>query len=160
MAEAENKFNQMIDALVQEKTLGLEGIDAVKKLKEEYERLQQRFQDVCAKYESEHTSLMSLHEINNKLVSENALYQKKEHEITLREQKMTRLEIEGECANKMVTHTLNMFNTVFNNAALKTNVYRNVGIPVPGNPGGNGMCATPGFVHNQTESETRIEEQG
>ena len=94
----------------------------------------------------------------NKLVNEADNIKTKEQAVAKREQEMTRLEIEKTCSDSMVKHTMSMFNTVFNNAALKTSIMRNLVVPVEGNPGSNGYGNTAGFIHKETVTDFETKE--
>ena len=147
-----------INNLVNDKTFSLAALEVVKDLKTKYEMTLTELGNIKSQLKEAQKLNTSLAEQASGLKTQLSDMQLRLVNITNREAKMLRLEIEKECADKIVAHTTNMFNTVFANAALKTSVMRQVANPVEGNPGGNGTYATPGFVvTSDLKEETRKE---
>jgi hypothetical protein len=80
----------------------------------------------------------------------------REQAVHSRELEVLKREIkcEADVANAKADTTMRMFETVFKNRQVRTEVTRNVAIPVEGCPGGNGYSAYGGSVQNANETET------
>lgn len=151
-----NKVQEAIQLLVETKTFSLEGVKAIKELRDSYDMLKTSYDEKCKQFESfkiEHNQICADLE---RTIKYNKDLVAKEESVALREQKITRLEIEKECAEKMVRHTLGMFNTVFANAALKTTIMKDVVSEV--HPGQNGAVGYPSVIKDV--KETTIKEVG
>lgn len=156
----DEKLLEALNTLIQQKTLSLEAFEIVQDLKAKYESTSKRLETTAI-------SLNKANELNSSLTEQNTLFKSmldnmsaRESAVIEREKKMTKLEIEHECGKAMVNHTVDMFKTVFANAALKTSIMRNVAVPVTGHPGNPQMGSYPmgGTVLTSPESETTTRE--
>lgn len=151
-----------IQILLETKSFSLEGVSAVNRLRDEHAELVKKNQMLDRTITEVRSQNNKLNTDNENLTREASLMASREHAVTLREKEMTRIECELKCAEKIVTHTTGLFNTVFNNAQLKTHIMRDVFTPVPPNPGNpqQGMYPTPGFVQKDISNEHRSQDLG
>jgi hypothetical protein len=146
-------IEQAIQEMFEQKVFTMEGIKAVQQLRENFSKL-------TDDYATKLAEIKKLLEINEKIITRNAELESKISEVRnrelavdKREKEITRLEIEKTCADRMVTHTLGMFNTVFANATLKTSVLKEV--INPSLYGNNGTTNTAMIKDKVTEDTTR-----
>lgn len=149
-------IQQAIQELVETKTFTLEGIKAIQTLRENFSKLTDDYAAKLVEFNKLFESNKVLASKNEELTSKVSEVRNRELSVAEREKAVARLEVEKACADKMVAHTLAMFNTVFANASLKTSVMRNVAVPVSGHAGNAqmGSYPMPGTVMGATESET------
>lgn len=152
------KVQEAIQILIETKTFSLEGVKAIQEMRNAYEMLKKTYEAKREEYSSLSAKYGEQSSKLNKLVNDEANIRSREEAVTKREDKMTRLEIEKECADKMVGHTISMFNTVFRNATLQTSVMKNIVIPLEGNPGGNGQYPCSGFAYKETVTDITTNE--
>lgn len=156
----DEKLLEALNNLIQQKTLSLEAFELVQDLKKKYEDLSKRFdytQKDLERFRRENEAL-SMH--NSTLAKKLAEAESRESSIIEREKKVTRLEIEKECADKMVKHTTETFKTVFENATLKNTIMRGIPVVMPGFSGGNGMYPTPPSTQILTATDHTSQQVG
>jgi hypothetical protein len=146
-------IEQAIQEMFEQKVFTLEGVKAVQQLRENFSKL-------TDDYATKLAEIKKLLETNEKIITRNTELESKISEVKnrelaveKREKEMTRLEIEKVCADKMIAHTLGMFNTVFANAALKTSIMREVA--VPSTYTNNGISSTAIIKEKVNETEDR-----
>jgi regulator of replication initiation timing len=125
----DEKLLEALNTLIQQKTLSLEAFEIVQDLKTKYEDLSKQFeltQKDVERYCRENEIISAQ---NTNLTSKLKNIENRESAVTEREKKMMKLEIEHECSRTMVNHTVDMFKTVFANAALKNSIMREVAVP-------------------------------
>ena len=125
----DEKLLEALNTLIQQKTLSLEAFEIVQDLKTKYENVSKQLVNAMK-------DLKASQQLNTQFVEEVSKYkirlegiEFREYTVTEREKKMMKLEIEHECGKAMVNHTVDMFKTVFANAALKTSIMREVAVP-------------------------------
>jgi uncharacterized membrane-anchored protein len=149
----DEKLLEALNTLIQQKTLSLEAFEIVQNLKAKYEDLSKRFeltQKDVERYRRENEIILAQ---NINLTSKLKNIEDRESTVTEREKKMMKLEIEHECSKAMVNHTVDMFKTVFANAALKTSIMREVA--VPSTYTNNGISSTGIIKENIKETTER-----
>lgn len=149
-----NKLTEMIDQLVLEKTVSLDALNAINKLKEEAARLEGQLKSA---YEQHDRDTKRLGDLQGELrvSQEQHLHvaslldgaQKKILEIQ-------KIELEGKEAKAELKGFREAMQMVFKPSVVRETIHKTVPVAVEGNPGGNGAYASPGFVTLHPESGT------
>lgn len=138
----DSTLEQALNKIIEEKTFSVEATEAIVKLRADFSVLKDQYNHLEKSYDKLNKSEINLIEDNIKLRNRLQEYDIREADLLAREKKITRLEIEKECADKLVSHTTGLFNTVFANASLKTSIMKNV--PVVTDMAGGGSGYNPG----------------
>lgn len=149
-----DSLTQMIDALVLEKTVSLDALNAINALKQQAALLDgqlraaddrqmkdaaliRELRDQIADLSNQHKQVVALLDQANKRV-----------------EAATKVEQEGKDAKAELRGFINAMQMVFKPAVVRETIQKTVPLAVEGNRGGNGSYSSPGFVTQSTETGT------
>lgn len=148
------ELTQHIEDLVNKNTFSLEGLEAIQRIKEELKQ-QNAKNETLSKY---YTELEDKNKTLNDKIRElqsRCKELEQENKFLINNEKEAELSIHQAKLHKAVADAYrDAMSMVFKPNAVRETVQRQVGVPVQGNPGGNGMMATAGTVFTVPESET------
>lgn len=150
---------QIIERLIEEKTFSVEGVKAVEALREKAVSLEvalERTRNTLDDRNAELIRLRSEAATKDQLLME---WGARERSLVAREKDADKAIYDSEKHQAVANVWQQAMSMVFKPAAIRTEIQRQVAVPVEGHPGGHGYSPTGGFVTTHPETETTTTSQ-